>query len=105
MSVRACVNKIQETCCRLASPRVVNLWSVSTLVALCRSAGFACCDVERDLLSFPLKRFLSAAIIFMNLFISGRRTQRPCSPGKETKRKKKKILAVRSILPQYVQPV
>ena len=68
MSVRACVNKIQETCCRLASPRVLNLRSFSTLAALCQSAEFACCDVERDLVSFPSKRFLRAAIIFVNLF-------------------------------------
>ena len=99
------MNKIQETCCRLASPLVVNLRSFSTLAALCRSAGFSCRDVEAGLVTFPLKRFLSAAIILVNLFISGRRTQRPCSPGKENKMKKKKNLAMRSILPEHVQPV
>jgi hypothetical protein len=77
-------------------------WSppVRSHLSLCLSTTLVCCGAERDFVSFALKRFRSAAIIFENLctFPSASHTT---GKKREKPRNENKLL----ISPEHVQPV
>lgn len=91
---------VQDSGCRLASPRLVTTRSLSPLAVKCLSTTLVCCGAERDFVSFALKRFRSAAIIFENLctFPSASHTT---GKKREEPRNENKLL----ISPEHVQPV
>lgn len=94
-------------CCRLASPRLIIARSFSLLAAPCRLTTFVCCDAEWALVSFGVKRFRTAAIIFENLYIPNYSPaqQATLSLGKDRERQEAERKEKRSTSPEHVQPV
>ena len=94
----------QGMCYRFASPRLVITRSFSLLPAPCRSTTFACCSAERVLVSFVVKRFWIAAIIFESLYIHNRSPAQQAALSLE-KRREKGNGNKKEYDPKHVQPV